>query len=178
MTSLKMLPSFHAVRPMSDLFRLILVLFALLPSMAGSATAGVGVGDPVPSMDIRLLDGKVLNLGALKKRPVVVAFWATWCPPCIKEMADLQQLYERYRGQGLEVIAISVNTDRGQVDEFIKARGLTYPMAMSVPRHNEVFGPMLFPPRLFLIDPNGKVALSHWGPVRFEALEATIKAML
>jgi peroxiredoxin len=163
---------------MSRYFRLILAILALLPSMAGSATAGVGIGEQVPSLDIRLLDGKVVNLGALKKRPVVVAFWATWCPPCIKEMGDLQQLYERYRSQGLEVIAISVNTDRGQVDEFIKARGLTYPMAMSVPRHNEVFGPMLFPPRLFLIDPSGKVALSHWGPVRFEALEATVKAML
>jgi peroxiredoxin len=163
---------------MSSVFRLILALFALLPSMAGSATAGVGVGDEVPALEIRLLDGKTMRLGALKKRPVLVAFWATWCPPCIKEMADLQQLYERYRSQGLEIIAISVNTDRTQVDDFIKARGLTYPMAMSVPRHNEVFGPMLFPPRLFLIDPGGKVALSHWGPVRFEALEATIKGML
>lgn len=163
---------------MLKLLRALLSLLALLPAMAGSATAGVGVGDMVPALDIRLLDGKVVNLGALRKRPVVVTFWATWCPPCHKEMADLQVLYERYRAQGLEVIAISVNTDRAQVDDFVRGRGLTYPMAMSVPRHNEVFGPMLFPPRLFVIDPNGKVALSHWGPVRFEALEATVKAML
>jgi len=163
---------------MSNYFRLILVVLALLPSMAGSATAGVGLGDEVPALDIRLLDGKTMNLGALKKRPVLITFWATWCPPCIKEMADLQQLYERYHGQGLEIIAISVNTERAQIDEFIKSRGLTYPMAMSVPRHSEVFGPMLFPPRLFLIGPDGKVAISHWGPVRLEALEATVKAML
>ncbi len=163
---------------MSKYFRLFLAILALLPTMAGSATAGVGLGDEVPALDIRLLNGSSMNLGTLKKRPVLVAFWATWCPPCIKEMADLQQLYERYHGQGLEVIAISVNTDRAQVDDFLKSRGITYPVAMSVPRHNEVFGPMLFPPRLFLIDPNGKIALAHWGPVRFEALEATVKTML
>lgn len=165
---------------MSTLRRIVIVLFLLLlsPAMVGSATAGVGVGDAVPSLEIRLLDGQLVNLATLKRRPVLVAFWATWCPPCIKEMADLQQLYERYRAQGLEIIAISINTDRADVDEFLKKRGLTYPMAMSVPRHGEVFGPMLFPPRLFLIAPDGKVALSHWGPVRFEALEATVKSML
>lgn len=145
---------------------------------AGTANAGVGLGDDLPSVEIRLLDGKTLNLAALRKRPVLVTFWATWCPPCHKEMAELQQLYERYRSQGLEIIAISVNSERSQVDEYLKSRGLTYPMAMSTPRHTEVFGPMLLPPRLFLIAPDGKVALSHWGPVRLEALEATVKAML
>jgi len=146
--------------------------------LATSAQAGVGLGDEVPALDVRLLDGKTLSLATLKKRPVLVTFWATWCPPCIKEMADLQQLYERYHGQGLEVIAISVNTERAQVEDFLKSRGYTYPMAMSVPRHTEVFGPMLLPPRLFLIGPDGKIALSHWGPVRLEALEATVKGML
>lgn len=161
-------------RHIASFLSLLAFFFAATPA----ARAGIGVGDEVPALDVRLLNGKTMSLGALKKRPVLVTFWATWCPPCVKEMGELQQLYERYRGQGLEIIAISVNTERAQVDEFVKARGLTYPMAMSVPRHNEVFGPMLFPPRLFLIDPGGKVALSHWGPVRFEALEATVKGML
>lgn len=162
---------------MSKLVRLLAFLVALLP-MAGTAAAGVGIGDELPSLDVRLLDGKVVSLRALKTKPVLLTFWASWCPPCIKEMSDLQQLYERYHGQGLEIIAISVDTGRAEVDAFIKARGFTYPMAMSVPRHVEIFGPLLLPPKLFLIDPSGRVALSHWGPVRPEALEATIKAML
>ena len=163
--------------PVSTLRHLFLFLLLASTLPAAPVLAGVGLGDEIPALDIRLLDGKVVNLRALRTKPVLVTFWATWCPPCIKEMSDLQQLYERYRGQGLEIIAISVNTERAPVDEFIKARGLTYPMAMSVPRHVEVFGPMLLPPKLFLIDPGGRVALSHWGPVRPEALEATIKAM-
>lgn len=158
--------------------RLVLLLLVLSSVLSRPVPAGVGLGDEVPALDVRLLDGKVLSLGAYRTRPVVLAFWATWCPPCIKEMSDLQQLYERYRDRGLEVIAISVNTERAQVEEFIKSRGLTYRMAMSVPRHVEIFGPMLLPPRLFVIDPAGRIALSHWGPVRPEALEATIKAML
>lgn len=160
------------------LSRLVLLIFALSSIWSGPALAGVSLGDEVPALDVRLLDGKVLNLRALRTRPVLVAFWATWCPPCIKEMNDLQQLYERYRDQGLEIIAISINTERAEVEEFLKSRGFTYRMAMSVPRHVEIFGPMLLPPRLFLIDPGGRVALSHWGPVRPEALEATIKTML
>jgi peroxiredoxin len=140
--------------------------------------AAVGVGDNVPALDVRLLDGKTINLASLKKRPVLISIWATWCPPCTKEMVDLQKLYERYHGQGLEVVAISLDTDRAQVDDFVKVRGITYPVAMSVPRHNEVFGPMLFPPRLYLIGPDGKVALVQWGAVGFDVLDAKVRSML
>jgi len=161
---------------MSKLFRFIALLCLVLTTVG--VRAAVGVGDNAPALDIRLLDGKSMNLAALKKRPVLVSIWATWCPPCTKEMVDLQKLYERYHGQGLEVVAISLDTDRAQVDDFLKARGITYPVAMSVPRHNEVFGPMLFPPRLYLIGPDGKVALVQWGPVRFEALEQQVRSML
>jgi peroxiredoxin len=142
------------------------------------ALAGVGVGEAVPSFDTRLVDGTMLRLSNLKKRPVLVAFWATWCPPCHRELIELQTLYDSYHGKGLEVIAISVDSDKGQVAEYLKARGITYPVAMNTPRHTEVFGPMLLPPRLFLIAPDGRLVLNHWGPVRMEALESTLKTML
>lgn len=164
--------------PNTLLRRLAWLLSALLLTLSAVARADVRVGDAVPAFDTRLLNGKTLAYGSLKRRPVVITFWATWCPPCHQEMIELQQLYERYHGQGLEVIAISVNTERAQVVDYLKSRGFTYPVAMSMPRHGEIFGPMLFPPRLFLIDSNGKLVLSHWGPIRFEALEATVKAML
>lgn len=161
------------LRPLRYLIPWLLGLVLAMP-----AQAGVAIGDTVPAFEVRLLDGQTLKFSSLRKRPVLVTFWATWCPPCHQEMIDLQSLYERYRTQGLEVIAISVNTDRAQVDEYLKGRGFSYPMAMSVPRHTEIFGPMLLPPRLFLIDADGKVVLSHWGPVRLEALEATVKTLL
>lgn len=85
------------------------------------------------------LHGKAWTLSQLRGKVVLVNFWATWCPPCRKEMRDLEALYNRFRGQGLVILAIS-DEELGKVQPFIVERKITYPVMLDPGRKvNEMF---------------------------------------
>jgi len=85
------------------------------------------------------LQGKTWALSQLRGKVVLVNFWATWCPPCRKEMPDLQTLYNRFQDQGFVVLAIS-DEDAGKVKPFVAERNVTYPVLLDPGRKvNELF---------------------------------------
>jgi len=85
------------------------------------------------------LEGKPWHLRNLKGKVVLVNFWATWCPPCRKEMPDLQALYDKYKDQGLVVLSIS-DEEAAKVNPFIAERKITYPVLLDPGRKvNEAF---------------------------------------
>lgn len=155
------------------LFALLSFLFALV---AGSAAAAPEVGEVVPAFEARLLSGQVVRSAQYRQRPLLVVFWASWCPPCKGEMAELQKLYERHRGRGLEILAVSMDDERKDIDDFLRAQPVSFPVARENERHGEVFGPFLMPPRLFLIGRDGRLRLAQWGAMKADALEAAIRA--
>ena len=70
---------------------------------------------------------------------MLVNFWATWCPPCRKEMPDLEALYTRFKDQGFVILAIS-DEEAGKVQPFIAERKITYPVMLDPGRKvNELF---------------------------------------
>lgn len=75
------------------------------------------------------LKGKTWTRTALIGKVVVVNFWATWCPPCRKEMPDLDALYKKFRGQGLVVLAIS-DEKEPKVRAFLKTKPVSYPVML------------------------------------------------
>jgi peroxiredoxin len=102
------------------------------------------------------LQGKTWTLKNLAGKVVLVNFWATWCPPCLKEIPDLETLYERFKDQGLVILAIS-DEDVGKVKPFIAKRNVTYPVLLD--RGRKVNG--LFQiegiPKSFVYDRSGKL---------------------
>jgi peroxiredoxin len=85
------------------------------------------------------LAGKRWNLKELRGSVVLVNFWATWCPPCRKEMPDLEALYRQFAAKGLVVLAIS-DEDAAKVQPFIAERQFTYPILLDPGRKvNESF---------------------------------------
>ena len=108
--------------------------------------------------DFTLIDlqGKSWHLQDLRGKVVLVNFWATWCPPCRKEMPDLQALYDKFKDQGLVVLAIS-DEEAAKVAPFIAERKIGYPVLLDPGRKvNESFVVEGIP-KSFVYDRNGKM---------------------
>lgn len=102
------------------------------------------------------LEGKSWKLSELTGKVVLLNFWATWCPPCNRELPDMQALYEKYKDQGLVILAVS-DEDLGKVKPFIAKRKLTYPVLLDPGRKvNDMFD-IEGIPKSFVYDREGKI---------------------
>jgi len=102
------------------------------------------------------LQGQSWHLRDLKGKVVLVNFWATWCPPCRKEMPDLQALYDKYKDRGFLVLSIS-DEESAKVSPFIAERKITYPVLLDPGRKvNEAFVVEGIP-KSFVYDREGKL---------------------
>jgi peroxiredoxin len=102
------------------------------------------------------LQGKTWSLRELKGKVVLVNFWATWCPPCRKEMPDLNTLYQRFKDQGFVILAIS-DEEADKVKPFIAERNISYPILLDPGRKvNELFQVQGIP-KSFVYDREGKL---------------------
>ena len=102
------------------------------------------------------LNGKTWTLKELRGKVVLVNFWATWCPPCRKEMPDLETLYQQFKDQGLVILAIS-DEDAGKVRPFIAQHKVTYPILLDPGRKVNNFSRSKEFPRAFVYDRDGKL---------------------
>ena len=108
---------------------------ARLAAGAGAALlAACGTDEPrrpwtgaqFPAFDLPAPDGRRHRSDDYAGRPLLINFWATWCPPCRSEMADLEALHRRLAPAGLRLLAISVDDDVNLVREYVRREGLTF----------------------------------------------------
>ena len=109
-----------------------------------------------PAFALKDLSGKTWTFADLRGKVVVVNFWATWCPPCRKEMPDLETLYKRFGSQGLVILGIS-DEEAAKVEPFIHERKVTFPVLLDPGRKvNEMFVVEGIP-KTFVYDRLGKL---------------------
>jgi peroxiredoxin len=102
------------------------------------------------------LDGHTYSLDSLRGKVVLLNFWATWCPPCRREMPDMEKLYRRFSSKGLVVLAVS-DEKRETVEEFLAKQSYTFPVVLDPGRTvNTAFG-IEGIPNSFLFDRDGKL---------------------
>ena len=102
------------------------------------------------------LQAKTWTLSALRGRVVLVNFWATWCPPCRKEMPDLETLYSRFKDQGFVILAIS-DEELDKVEPFITERKIAYPVMLDPGQKVHELFQVDGIPKSFVYDREGKL---------------------
>ena len=149
----------------------------------------VWLGLPKPEASVKISEastGFVLpdlqgNMQSLPVGEVVLLnFWATWCPPCRKEIPSMIELHEKFAAQGLKVVAVSVDQSRDHLSSFVREQKMPFQVlhdADSAVSHG--YGVFRYP-ESFLIDKQGKVRYHLLGAVEWmsEPLQKTIEGML
>jgi len=109
-----------------------------------------------PDFILKDLSDRTWTFAELRGKVVLVNFWATWCPPCRKEMPDLETLFQRFSSKGLVVLAIS-DEETAKVEPFIRERKLSFPVLLDPGRKaNEMFVVEGIP-KSFVYDREGKL---------------------
>ena len=95
---------------------------------AGDRGPPVAPGQTVPDFELADVNGNRVRLSSHRGQAVVLNFWATWCPPCLREMPLLQSIYDRERANGVMVIGVNVGEPPDVVANFLNRHHLTYPI--------------------------------------------------
>jgi len=139
----------------------------------------VKVGDKAPTFSIDSMNGQ--GKAALSPGKVtVVDFWATWCGPCKKSFPKYQELYVKYKASGLEIAAVSVDDEKGEIAGFAKTTGAKFPVAWDNGKKlADKYKPSNMP-TAYVVDKSGVVRFVHNGYHDGEdkELEKEIKGLL
>ncbi|ACL73490.1 peroxiredoxin family protein [Thioalkalivibrio sulfidiphilus] len=135
---------------------------------------------PAPEVSFQTLDGRTLSMEGLRGQPVLLTFWATNCPSCVREIPHLAELHERYQAQGLKVIGIAMSYDRrDHVEEMVRAREIPYTIAHDTNDAAALaFGQIRLTPTSFLISPQGRIVYQKLGDIDWSLVERNLERWL
>jgi peroxiredoxin len=155
---------------------LLLVLVTLLVLFFLS----LATNKKVPEIAVNSITGEAIKLYQVKNNFTIINFWATDCPGCIKEMPGLTNIYNQLKGQGLQIIAVSMSYDPpNQVLNFTQKNKIPFPVVLDVDGQiARSFGDIRLTPTSILIDKNGKIIDKVIGELDFNKLNALLKKHL
>lgn len=151
----------------------------LLVACGGEAAKPPGNGEPAPPFQAETHGGRqVIFPQGFAGKVVALRFWADWCPYCRREMADLQPVYRRLRGLGLEILAVNVAQDRDSIRRFIEPLGIAYPVLLDPEGATaRAYGVQALPVT-WLVDRRGIVRGKIVGEASADIFEARVRALL
>lgn len=129
-----------------------------------------------PAVTFTTLEGKRVALESLRGKVVLVNFWATSCPGCIKEMPGMVETYQQYKNKGFEIVAVAMSYDPpNYVLNFVQTRQLPFPVALDIDgAHARAFGNVQLTPTSFIISKDGAVLEQKIGELDFVKLKALL----
>lgn len=135
-----------------------------------------------PQLSFKNVEGQSMSLQALQQqgKPVLVTFWATSCPGCIKEMPHLIEMYHDLGPQGLEIIGVAMAYDPpNRVMRMREEKNIPYPIVLDInSRIAHAFGEIKLTPTHFLINPDGRIVHHKIGELDMDKVRTRIQAML
>jgi peroxiredoxin len=126
---------------------------------------GPKVGAAAPDFGLLSLRGDTVKLSDYRGKAVFLNIWATWCPPCRKEMPAMGSLYQRLKGREFEMLAVSIDREGEKVIRpFVAKYGLTFPVLLDPDSKTYRLYGLTGIPETFLIDKNGVILYRIIGP--------------
>jgi peroxiredoxin len=158
----------------------MLVGFLFLPALSQAAEPACTTDAASANLNLTFKDihGRPFALSDYKGKVVLLDFWATWCPPCRKEIPGFIELYNSYRSRGFVVIGVSMDESNSDIKRFAKRYKMNYPILIGVGRDDlePAFGPLPLP-TAFVIGRDGKICAKHDGLTPKEEFEREISSL-
>jgi len=160
--------------------------FALFAWTSRTRYGPLDVGSRAPGYAAATLSGDSLHIEDLRGNVVLLNVWATWCPPCVREMPALQRLYDRYRQQGLRVVAVNVDNAMFGADpaelvrSFLDRNRMTIDVVLDPGNRIESVFQVPALPMTFLLDRRGRIRQKMLGERDWDSdiMQAEIRALL
>lgn len=142
---------------------------------AATVTSGIA-----PDFTVQTLDGQTVSLSDFKGQVVLINFWATWCPPCVRETPRLVRVAETYKDEGLVVLGINTTyqDEPSKVQQFARDYDVPYPILLDTEGVVGEKYPSRLMPTTYLIDRDGRIVHTKVGEVDEATLTEQIKAVL
>jgi cytochrome c biogenesis protein CcmG/thiol:disulfide interchange protein DsbE len=160
--------------------RTVLSIFIILSSLlAFNAQANNNTNDKAQNWTLKTQTGKNISLADYQGKPVILHFWATWCPYCKKLQPKLVELKEKYKRSGIEIVAISFNEDEGvNPQDSITQRGYEFITAVEGEKVAKLYG-VKGTPTTFFINRSGQVVFkSTSSNINDPKLELAVKEII
>ena len=162
---------------------------AAATALPAPAFAGIGGYDaagglvwsklvPAPAFRLTPVAGGAGDLKAYAGKVRIIDFWATWCPPCRKEIPGFVALQAKYKKQGLAVIGVSVDDGPEPVKAFMQANGVNYPVLMADGAVQQAYGGIRGIPTTFIVGRKGYIYKKYVGGYDASVFEADVLSLL
>ena len=120
------------------------------------------------------VDGNIVELKKeIGNGPILLAFWATWCKPCVEEMAEYNKIYKEYKSKGFKLLAISIDNEKSlsKVKPYVKSKKYEFPVLQDI--NSEVARKYYAQavPYTVIIDKDGKIIYTHLGYMKGDELQ-------
>jgi len=133
---------------------------------------------PAPGFSLTDINGQKLDLASYRGKVVLLDFWATWCAPCRTEIPHFVDMQNKYGGQGLQIIGISLDDNDKPVKKYYAEQKMNYPVAVGDDKLAEAYGGVLGLPEAFIIDREGRIIAKHTGETEMAVFEKEISEAL
>ncbi|ODU87597.1 MAG: thioredoxin [Thiobacillus sp. 65-69] len=140
-----------------------------LPPLSHSLTPAAA-DTPAPPLRLKDIEGRFHDIATLKGKVVLVNFWATWCPPCRREMPSMDRLARKLTGEDFVVLAVDVGEDADTVEAFLSQLdgGHAFPILLDTRgRTMQAWGTSGLP-TTYLVDRQGRIAYTAVGGREFD----------